>query len=85
MVFTEMSTDLAGATSDARKFTSLATMQGTDYLNGLTPQQLGELLNWNSSLAPVPTLSQWNLAGLAGLLGLAGLAGAGAFRRRSRT
>jgi len=91
MVFTQMSTTTAAATTSAQSsFANLGTLQSAGYVDSLPlvngePLQASQILNWSGSLVltPVPTLSQWNLAGLAGLLGLAGLGAAGAFQRRS--
>jgi hypothetical protein len=84
MVFSQLSDTEAHAKTDALLFNTPGSLQGTDYLAGLSPPQLAEIVNWNANSAPVPTLSEWAKIGMAGLLGLAGLFSFGFFRRRQR-
>lgn len=87
MMFVQMSADVAGASSDAPTFNSLASLQSAGYLQGLSTVQLSQIVNWNlKAVAPpavtaVPTLSETSTlaaAALAALLGMTEL------RRRQR-
>jgi hypothetical protein len=84
MMFVQMSDTVAHAEADALTFNTTGSLQAAGLLNGLTPPQLAEVVNWNFSLAPVPTLGDWALRGMVGLLALLGVFSLGAFRRRSR-
>lgn len=86
--FVQLSDTVAHATTDAALFNSTGTLQSSGYLAGLSPTEQAQIVNWVVNPTPVPTLSQWALAGMAGLLGLFGLGSAGAFgrkRKRART
>lgn len=87
MMFVQMSADVAGASSDAPTFNSLASLQAAGYLQGLSTTQLSQIVNWNlratapPAVTAVPTLSETGTlaaAALAALLGMTEL------RRRQR-
>ena len=74
---------VASATTAAALFNSNATLQA-DWLAGMTPAQLAQVVNWNFGAAivatGVPTLSQWAMVVLAAMMGA--LAFLGLRRRR---
>jgi IPTL-CTERM motif len=84
MVFSQMSSTVGAAETDATMFNSSMNLAGAGYLAGLSPTQRAQIVNWNANSVPVPTLSEWAKIGMAGLLGLAGLFSFGLFRRRQR-
>ncbi len=84
MIFVQLSDTAAHAEADAPRFTNNATLQGTDYLTGLSTPQQQEIVNWTLGSTSVPTLGDWALIALGGLLGLFGLERAGVFVRRRR-
>jgi hypothetical protein len=86
MMFVQLSDTPADAEAQAPLFNSNDTLIGTDYLTGLSSQQLSEIVNWNVTGVGVPTLTQWAQAGMALLLGVAGLVSTGLFGwRRHRS
>jgi hypothetical protein len=87
MMFVQLSDTPANAEVDANLFNSNDMLTGTDYLTGLSQQQLSEIVNWNVAGLGVPTLTQWAQAGMALVLGVAGLVSTGLFgwRRRRRS
>jgi hypothetical protein len=57
IIFVQLSDTAAHAEADAPLFNSGATVASTDYLTGLTPQELAEVVNWNFIAQPTLALS----------------------------
>ncbi|HUL95316.1 MAG TPA: IPTL-CTERM sorting domain-containing protein [Usitatibacter sp.] len=79
MVFVQMSTSLAAATSSAPNFSSPSALAAAGLLTGLTPASAAQIVNWNGAALAgalgntIPTLGEWGLIALGWLLGLFGM------------
>ena len=52
IIFSQLSDTPANAEADAASFNSTTALRGTDYLHGLTTQELSEVVNWNFLATP---------------------------------
>jgi hypothetical protein len=57
IIFGQLSDTPAHAQADAALFNSAASLNGTDYLHGLTAQQLSEVVNWKFLSTTTTTLT----------------------------
>lgn len=57
IIFGQLSDTAAHAQADAPLFNSSASLNGTDYLHGLTAQQLSEVVNWKFQSVPAITVT----------------------------